>query len=361
MPQTTSIASRLFVRTALALAVAGAAFALVLPSSAQNAARGTLNLFIWSEYIDPAVIKDFERQFNAKVNISFYESNEDMLAKLQQGGSKQYDVIVPSTYIMSVLIKQKLLAPLDKAKMPNLKNLSKKFQNPVYDPNNTHSVAYQWGMTGVGYRKDRIKTLNPSWALFFDAKAQPGPFLLLDDPRVSIGTALKFLGKPYNDITPANLKQAEKLLIDAKKRSLGFGGSPSNRDRVRAKQATMAVMYNGEAVKAMDEDPNFGFFIPKEGSEIWWDSLAIPAGAPNKTLANQFINFILDGKVGARISNYNRYASPNEAAKAFILPKDLKNPAIYPSSQVMNTLEYTQELGSAAKLYDTVWTKVKAQ
>jgi spermidine/putrescine transport system substrate-binding protein len=338
-----------------ALAVAAA---LLAPALAQ---KTTLNLFIWSEYIDPAIIKAFEQQNNAKVNISYYESNEDMLAKLQQGGTKQYDVIVPSTYIMPVLIRQKLLQPFDKSKVPNLKNLSKKFRGPVYDPGNVYSAAYQWGMTGVGYRKDRIKNLNPTWGLFFDPKLQPGPFVLLDDPRVTIGTALKYLGKPYNDINTANLKKAGEIISEAKARSLGFGGSPSGRDRLLSKQVTMAVIYNGEAVKGMEQDSNIGFFIPKEGSELWWDSLAIPAGAPNKDLANRFVNFILDAKIGAQLSNYNRYATPNEAAKKFIDPKDLKNPAIYPSQATLNTMEYTQEVGAAAKLYDAVWTKVKAK
>jgi spermidine/putrescine transport system substrate-binding protein len=216
-------------------------------------------------------------------------------------------------------------------------------------------------MTGVGYRKDRIKQLNPTWGLFFDRKLQPGPFVLLDDPRVTIGTALKYLGKAYNATDSASLKKVGEILAETKARSLGFGGSPSGRDRLLSKQVTMAVIYNGEAVKGMEQDPNIGFFIPKEGSELWWDSLAIPAGAPNKDLANRFVNFILDPKIGARLSNYNRYATPNEAAKKFIDPKDLKNPAIYPSQATLDTMEYTQEVGNASKLYDAVWTKVKAK
>jgi spermidine/putrescine transport system substrate-binding protein len=121
------------------------------------------------------------------------------------------------------------------------------------------------------------------------------------------------------------------------------------------------VAYNGDAIKAAEEDKNVGYLLPKEGSVIFVDSMAIPAGAKNSKMAHAFINFILDPKVGARLSNFNRYATPNEAAKAFIDPKDVKNPAIYPSAAVTAKLEFILDLGADNKLYDSIWTKIKAQ
>ena len=150
-------------RVLIGLAVLVAAIALV--ASAQ---QKRLNLFIWSEYIDPAVIKTFEKNTGAKVVTTLYESNEDMLAKLQAGGTKQYDIIVPSGYIVPVLLKQNLLRPLDATKIPNLKNLSERFRKVDFDSGNKYTVAYLWGTSGIGYRKDKFKGTPDSWAIMFD-------------------------------------------------------------------------------------------------------------------------------------------------------------------------------------------------
>ena len=344
-------------RRVVIAAVLGVA-ALGLMASAQ---QKKLNLFIWSEYMDSATIKGFEKQFGAKVNVSLYESNEDALAKLEAGGTKQYDIVVPSSYIVPVMVKKSLLKPLELAKIPNLKNLGKSFQNPSFDPGNKYSVGYLFSLTGVTYRKDRLKNPEASWALFFDAKKQPGSFVMLDDSRSMIGIALKYLGKSYNSTSTDDLKQVIALLQDAKKRSSGFTGSPEGKNKVLSKQAVMAITYNTEAVKGAEEDPNIGFMIPKEGSEIALDNMVIPAGAPNVELAHQFLNYVLDAKVAAANATGVRASTPNEAAKAFLPKADRENPAIYPSEATLKTLEYASDLGAALKLYDAAWTKIKAR
>ncbi len=338
-----------------------AALSAALLAATVGAQQKKLNLFIWSEYIDSGVIKDFEKQFGAKVNVSLYESNEDLLAKLAAGGTKQYDVVVPSGYVIPVMIKQNLLKPLDLGKIPNLKNLAKSFANPSFDPGNTYSAGYLFSLTGVTYRKDKIKNLVPSWALFFDKSKQPGTFTMLDDSRSMIGIALKYLGKSYNSTSTDDIKKAIDLLIDAKSRSLGFTGSPEGKNRVLSKQAVMAVTYNVEALKGMEEDKNIGFFIPKEGAEIALDNMAIPAQSPNSDLAHQFINFILDAKVAARNATSVRASTPNEAAKAFIPKADRDNPVIYPADATLKSLEFATDLGASLKLYDAAWTKIKAR
>ena len=321
----------------------------------------TVNLFIWSEYIDSGIIKEFERANGIKVNASFYESNEDMLAKLEAGGSKQYDVIVPSSYIVPVLVKKNLVQPLDLGQIPNWKNLGSSFKNPNFDPANKFSLGYLFSLTGITYRKDKIKNPENSWALMFDAKKQPGPFVMLDDSRSMIGIALKFLGKPYNGVNKDDLKAAIVVLQDAKRRSLGFTGSPEGKNKVLSKQALMAVTYNNEAVRGMAEDPNIGFLIPKEGSEIALDNMMIPNGAPNSANAHKFLNFFLDAKVAARNATSVAASTPNEAAKAFISKADRENPVIYPTAAVLKTLEYAQDLGANLKLHDAAWTKIKAK
>ncbi len=335
-----------------------ATLALLAQGSAQTR---VLNLYNWSEYMDPAILKDFEKQFNARVNVSLFESNEDLIAKLKANGGSQYDVVVPGQYAIPLMSRLNLLLKLDKSKIPNLKNLSKKFVNPSYDPNNTYSAAYQWGTVGVVYRKDKLKNPEQSWGLFFDKTKQQGTFLMMDSSREMLGPVLKYLKKSLNSTKPDDLRAALDLMVDAKNRSLGFDGGVGNRNKVAAAQANYGVAYNGDVVKLQAEDPNLGFFVPKEGSVIFTDSMAIPVKAPNAALAHQFINFILEPKVGARLSTYNQYATPNEAAKPFLSKADVQNPAIYPPANVMANLEFILDLGKDNNLYDSVWTKVKAR
>lgn len=326
-----------------------------------SAQKNKLNLFIWSEYIDPQIVADFEKQFDCKVTTDLYEDNESMIAKLAGGGSALYDIVVPSDYVVTAMVKRNLLAPLRHETIPNLKNVDPTFANPPFDPGNKYTAPYQWGTVGLYVRKPKDKPLDESWALLFEAAKQPGAFLLMDDVRPCFSAALKFKGRSVNSVDPKELKESRDLLLDAKKRSLGFEGGVGGKNRVLSKGCVMAMVYNGDAVRGMKEDPETIYFVPKEGGEIWLDSLCVPAKAPNRDMAEKFINYILDAKVGARLSNFNRYATPNKAAKEFINADDLRNTAIYPTPEIMNKLEFLHDLGVNTKLYDELWTQVKAK
>jgi spermidine/putrescine transport system substrate-binding protein len=345
-------------RLLLAAIGTAASVALLAQGSAQ---KQTLNLFNWSEYMDPQILRDFEKQFSATVVVSLYESNEDLIAKLKATGGSGYDVVVPGQYAIPLLSRQGLLQPLNKAKLPNFKNLDKKFVNPNFDPQNRFSAAYQWGTVGVVYNKNKLPNPEQTWGLFFDPKKQQGPFIMMDSTREMMAAPLRFLGKSLNSVNTADINAALNLMIEAKGRSLGFDGGVGARNKVSAGQANYGVAYNGDVVKLQAEDPKLGFFVPREGGLIFVDNMAIPAKAPNADLAHKFINFILDARVGARLSNYNRYATPNAAAKPFITPGDLKNPAIYPPASVMAKLEFNLDLGRNNALYDSAWTKIKAR
>jgi spermidine/putrescine transport system substrate-binding protein len=325
------------------------------------AAPQQLNLFIWSEYIDPEMVKDFEKQFDCKVNIDLYEDNESMLAKVQGGGAAMYDLVVPSDNIVPAMIKQQLLAPLRPENIPNLRNLDAKFANPSFDPGNKHTVAYQWGTVGILARKTEGKPLPTSWDVFFDPKKQSGSFMLIDSVRDMVGPALKFKGYSVNSLDPKQLKEVRDLVIDAKKRSVGFEGSVGVKNKVLGKTAQLGIVYSGEGVRAIGEDKDVAYLIPKEGSIIWMDSLAVLAKAPHRDLAEKFINFILDPKQGARLSAYTQFASPNQAAKAHMKAEDLANTAVYPPAETVARLEFLQDLGAKLRLYDEVWTQIKAK
>ncbi|WP_018460552.1 polyamine ABC transporter substrate-binding protein [Thermus oshimai] len=324
-------------------------------------AQKELRLFIWSEYIDPAILEAFSKQTGLKVRVDLYESNEELIAKLQAGGVGQYDVIFPSDFYVPSLIHLKLVQPLDQGKIPNLRNLDDKFKNPPFDPGNRYSAAYQWGTTGLIYRKDR--TAEPkTWGVLF--KEPKAPFILMDSPREMLGIALRYLGYSVNTKNPKEVQRAGQVLLEAKKSRyfLGFEGGVGGKNRVVAGAAAYAVVYNGDAVRAADENPGkVAFAIPQEGATLWVDSMMIPAKAPNPEGAHRFINFILDPKVGAQLSNFNRYATPNKAALPYINPQDRKNPAIYPPAEMMKRMEFILDLGKDNRIYDEVWTAVKSR
>ncbi|MDM8524789.1 spermidine/putrescine ABC transporter substrate-binding protein [Desulfococcaceae bacterium HSG8] len=324
-----------------------------------------LKIFIWSEYMDEeAMPAAFEKKTGIKVRLDIYENNEEMVAKLQAGGMSQYDIIVPSDYIIPVLINQKLIQPLDHSKLPNLKNLKPLFKETAYDPGNKLSVAWQWGTVGLMYRKDRIRDEDAkSWSVLFDEKKSPGPFWLIDGVREMMGISLLYLGYDFNSVEPAELKAAADLLVKTKKMKncMGFKPGVGGKNDVVAGLAAAAVVYNGDAIQSVTEKPDIlAFTVPKEGSEIWVDFMCIPAKAPNPDAAHKWINWILDAKVGADLSNYNQYATPNMASMDYITPKDIKNPGIYPTPDIMGTLRFTKDLGKKNRLMDEAWTRAKS-
>jgi spermidine/putrescine transport system substrate-binding protein len=329
-------------RTLAALVLA---LACALPAQAQ---KNRLNLFIWSEYIDPAIVAAFEKKFDCKVTIDLYEDNESMVAKLQGGGVSLYDVVVPSDYIIPIMLGQRLLAPLRAVNIPNLSNIDSRFAAREYDPGNRYSAPYQWGTVGIYARRAKGESVAESWSVLFDPAKAAGSFLMLDDARSMIGAALRYQGESVNCTDKAKLKAARDLLVEAKRRSLGFEGSVGGKNKVLARVCKLAVVYNGEAV-------------PREGSEIWLDNLAIPAKAPNRDMAEKFVNYILDAKVGAQLSDFNQYATPNRAALDLVSEADRRNPVIYPSGEHMKVLEFVKDLGARGPWFDELWTAIKAR
>jgi len=338
---------------------------LFLPAGNGWCAGGEVRIFSWSEYMDEVNFpKEFEEATGIKVTLDLYESNEEMLAKLQAGGLGQYDIIIPSDYIMPSLINLNMLTPLDHSKIPNIKNLSDKFTNPSFDPGNKYSVGWQWGTVGLMYNKKKLSESDvQSWSILFDPDRKPGTFYLIDSVREMLGATLMYLGYDFNTTVPKELKEAADLLVTTKKREacLGFKGGVGGKNDVISGTASAAVVYNGDAIQTVSENPDkYGFIVPREGSAIWIDSMCIPAKAPNLEAAYKWINWVLEPKVGAALSNYNQYATPNEAAKQYISKEDLANPGIWPTPEIMKTLVFVKDLGKDNSIVDQAWTRVKS-
>ncbi len=346
----------------LALTAALLAGGCASPAEKEPAAGSerTLLLYNWPEYIDPTIVSDFEKEYECKVVSTTYEGNEALLAELKAGGVSRYDVVVPSDYLVPTLIRENLLAPLRHENLPNLSNLEVRFSSPAFDPGNRYTAAYLWGTVGLFVREPAGTRFTESWQLLFDPAQQPGPFLLLDSSREMMVPALRALGYPHNSTDPAQIDAARDLLRGAAGRAAGWADGVTATDQVVAGKVVAAVVYNGDALKDLDKHPELRYFVPREGGEVWVDSMAIPAGAPHRDLAEQFINFILDGQVGGRLANFNRGATPNRLAKPWVKPEDLENPAIYPGREQLERLEFLADLGPARKLYEEAWSEVRA-
>ncbi|RTR02337.1 ABC transporter substrate-binding protein [Halomonas nitroreducens] len=350
-------------KIALALSLGG----LALAGQAQ-AEEGKLYLFNWTEYMDPAIIEAFEDKYDVEVVQNYFNSLPEMFAKLNAGGVSQYDIIVPSNYYIPRLIETGLVQPLDKARLDNLGNVMEQFQDPSYDPGSQYSAPYQWGTTGIIYNAETFPDAPKSWSLLFDPEVNPQhPFALMGDGQVTMGGACAFLGHGYDCTGMDAWKEAARLLIETKNRDTfsGFSdGTPALQQLARG-VTHAGLSYNGDFLYYKEENPdsfaNLEFMIPDEGAEKWVDAMMIPAEAPNPDLAHKFIDFILDAEVGAQLSNYNYYASPNAAAVAH-LDEVLTQPPVQPSDADMERLRFTPSLeGDQLQTFQQLWSEVQAR
>ncbi|MCJ2165060.1 MULTISPECIES: spermidine/putrescine ABC transporter substrate-binding protein [unclassified Pseudodesulfovibrio] len=323
-----------------------------------------MRLLIWSEYMPEDFLSDFEKDTGIKVRVEYYESMEEMVAKLQAGGKNQYDVVVPSDYIIPAMVKLELLRELDHSKLPNLSNLQATFINPKWDNGNKYTVAYQWGTLGMMYRKDKLKDFDGSWKVIFDADKRQGAFIMVDSIREMLGVAQCAMGMDVNTTDKTELKALMDKMLEAKKSDYfaGFDVGTGGRSKVVAGTAVAAIVYNGDALRAVADNPDTCAFVnPSEGTIGWVDNMSIPIGAPHPDMAHTFINWVLKPEVGAKLSNWTQYATPNKAAFPLITPEDFKNQAIYPEEAYMSKLQFIQDLGNDNKMYDQIWTMVKTR
>jgi spermidine/putrescine-binding protein len=332
------------------------AFIVNMPFPAQ-ADQNVLNVYNWANYIDEQTIPEFEQQFGVKVHYDVYDSNETLLAKLQAGATG-FDVIFPSDYMVGIMIKLELLEELDKSKIPNMSHLDESFLNQAFDPENTYSVPYTWGTAGIGYRADKVTEPVESWGILLDPKYE-GRIVMLDDMRETLGLALKYLGYSYNSENPEELQKAKELLIKQKPLVKAYTSSQSE-NLLLSGDAWLTHNWSGDVYRVAVEDPNIKYVIPKEGSSKFIDNCVIPKTAPNKELAHAFINFLLEPKVDARIHNHIRYLSPNTAAFQY-LDESLRNTMENMSPETAKKLEYIEDLEQTTRLWDKIWTEIKAE
>ena len=340
----------------------------VFGSASVQAAQKTLYIFNWSQYMDPEIIEAFEKEHDVKVVENYYNSLPEMFSKLRAGGDSQYDIIVPSNYFVPRLIETGLVQELDHSKIPNLDNLHPKFKDPSYDPDNQYTAAYQWGTTGLIYNTETIGDAENSWGILLDPEVNPDyPFALISDGQVSMGITCAYLGYGYRCQDRDEWKEAARKVLETKKRDnfSGFSDGTPQLQQIAQGVIHAGMSYNGDYLFYKSEDPeayeNIEFTIPKEGAELWVDSMMITANAPNPDLAHKFINYILDAEVGAQLSNWTYYSSPNEAAQP-MLEQVLQEPPATPTDEEMDRLAFTPSLkGEDLQMFQQLWTEVQSR
>ncbi|MGB3404080.1 MAG: spermidine/putrescine ABC transporter substrate-binding protein [Microcoleaceae cyanobacterium] len=323
-----------------------------------NSVSNVLNLYNWSTYISPEAIAQFEEKYNVKINYDTYDSNESLYAKLKPG-NPGYDVVFPADYMVKIMIDEGMVEPLDKKNIPNLKHIDQKFLNPPYDSKNQYSVPYQWGTLGIGYNIEATGEEINSWKIMFDPKFS-GKTAWLDDMRYTFGAVLMYLGFDPNTTQEKEIQQAKEFMIENQKTVAAF--VPDTGQLLLSQgEVDLTMEYSGDIFQVMEENPNLRYVIPQEGSILWTDNMVIPTNAPNKELAEKFINFVLEPEISASISNFINYGTPNQTAieQQLIKPENLNNPGIYPPDNVFSKLKYLKDVGEATVLYDEAWSEVK--
>jgi spermidine/putrescine transport system substrate-binding protein/spermidine/putrescine transport system permease protein len=318
-----------------------------------------LNIYCWSSYISPRLVRGFENRFHCHINYDLYDSNEALLAKLQ-GGNVNYDLVIPSDYMVQILIQQRLLARLDKSRLPNVwANVNPRFLNLPFDPHNDYSVPYAWGTTGLAYRSDLVHEKVESWDGLFDPR-YAGHILLLDDMREVFGMALKKLGYSLNTTNPDEIRQARDLLMRQKPLVKGYNSSNFEQDLVDG-DAWLAQAYNGNLTFVMRDEPRIKYVIPKEGCTISVDCACIPVHAPHKELAEEFINYFHRPEVAAEFVNDCGFNTPNPASARFVERWIRDDTAIFPPPASLERCEFMRDVGPVIALYDRYWTEIKAR
>ncbi len=352
---------REFVRRALAAGVGGGALASLL-AACGPAERGDetipaelerdLTIYNWADYIGEDTVAGFERETGVRVVYDTYESNEDLLARLQAGATG-YDLVVPTGYAIEVLRATDLLAPLHREHLPNWGNLAPLFQDSVFDPGSAYSVPWQWGTTGIAYRTDLVPEPPAGWGVFHDRR-YARRMTQMDDPRDVIGAWLRYRGHSINSTDRPALQSARDDALVAKRLLKAYVSAPVKAQLIVG-DVWIAQLWNGDTVQAQAEQPALAYVLPQEGSTIWADYLVIPRSAPHKRAAHEFMNYALRPEVAAAVSRFTGYGTPNVAAAGM-----LDRPVPYPTAGELGRLEYQHDLGAATALWDQTWTEIKS-
>ena len=338
--------------------ILSAAAAAALAFTGATHAAEKLNIYCWSEYIPQDVIDDFSKETGIKVSVENYASNEEMLAKLGAGGGS-FDIIQPSEYVVEALVKEKLLRPLDKKAIPNLKNIDPKFLSMSFDPGNKYSVPFMAGTVGIAINTELVKDDIKSFSDVFKP-ANKGKIVALDDAREIVSWALLSKGIPVNDVSDKNLEKAKGVLSDWIP-LIKVYDSDSPKTALLNGDVAIGVVWGGEGAILLNENKKFRWVIPAEGTHLFIDSLAIPKTAKNFANAEKFMNYILQPEVSKKISEAFPYLNPNKEAVKLLTEEQRNNPASFPSAKDLTKMEIFKDIGERGSVIEEIVTSLKVE
>ena len=334
-----------------------------------------LNLYIWSDYLAADTLSNFEKQTGIKVHVAYFDTNETLETRLLAGNSG-FDIVVPTASYFERQIRAGVYLTLDKSKLPNLKNMDPLLMSRValHDPDNAHGIIYTWGTNGIGYNEKMIKALMPdapldSWRLVFDpavaSKVAKCGISVLDSPAEMMRAVLNYLGRDPNSQKPEDLAAADATLTKIRPYVRNINSSEYIESLANG-DLCIAVGYNGDVLQARDRarEANKGieikYMVPKEGSILWFDMLAIPKDAPDPQSAYAFMNYIMTPQVIADISNFKRYADANSAAQPLVLQAVRDDPGIYPPPELRQKLAVQlADSADQTRAITRMWQKFK--
>lgn len=323
-----------------------------------------LNVYNWGLYISDGsdesvnVVEAFEQLTGIDVNYTTYDTNESLYAKMKGGGAN-YDIIVPSDYMIGKMIAEDMLAPLDYSNIPNAQMIGEQYRHQSYDPQDAYSVPYTWGVVGIVYNKTMVEEEPDSWNVMWDER-YANSILMFNNSRDAFAIAARKLGMSMNpkiveevNIIAEELKK-QKLLVQAYVMDEIF-------DKMGGGEAALAPYYAGDALVMMEENEDLGFVIPKEGTNFFVDALCIPKTSQNKEAAEMFINFLCEPDVGLANCEFIGYSTPLDSVRE-MLPEELaNNPIAYPSAEVLaNTEAFTVLPDEINAAMDAAWSDMKS-
>ncbi len=321
--------------------------------------KQVLHIYNWGDYISNDVVKKFEKEFNCKVKVDVFDSNEAMYAKFKAGAGG-YDIIVPSSYMAELMQRQGMLLALDHSKLPNVdKYIDQSYIKYSLDKKLEYTVPYFASFTGIGYNKDKIKDFEPTWRMFErpDLKNRTS---LLNDLREVLGVALRTLGFDVNSTKQEEIDKAVELVQVWKKQIAKFEVDDAKR-ALASGEFNMIQTYSGDMLQVSTENPSIVFVIPKEGSTFTFDNFAILKNSPNPDLAHKFINFIYRPEISAENMDEIMYITPNTEGMKLVSETLRKNPAFMLPESVRATCTALQDLGADNGKFIKAWDKIRQE
>lgn len=353
---------------------------LVSGCGSESSSKRILSVFNWGEYIDMDVLTQFEEETGIHVVYSLFETNEEMYLKLTSGGSN-YDLLFPSDYMIERLIKENRLAKIHFENIPNYALISDYYKNQAFDPNNEYSVPYMWGTLGILYNTTMVNEV-PDWDTLWDSRYS-NDIIMSDSVRDSFTPALKRLGYSCNETDSGHLREAMQSLLAQSSLVYGYYVDQT-KDQMASENAALGLVYSGDALTAISLNENLAYTVPSN-SNLWFDSMVIPANAQHKEEAEEFINFLCRSDIAIKNMWEIGYSTPSEDALRYLDPERtdatelaellgwseeeaqeildeclLENEIMFPDESVYANCEVFLDLGDANAVYDALWTELKA-